>query len=152
MNTTIKELEVEEKLLCLLYFKCNLLLLIPNILPLFISYRYQRRQIWRSIQRIWMKYCYYWRWNYLTCVICKNTHLHSFKLRYCAHCYPAPSFSYRILKQFQSTIWSRPRLWWKTAGICRERRPQRWILWGSRISMVWSNSVNNILNKYWRRM
>ena len=45
MNTTMKELEVKEKYLRLLYFKCNLLLLIPNILPLFISYRYRRRQI-----------------------------------------------------------------------------------------------------------
>ena len=44
-NTMMKELEVKEKRLRLLYFKCNLLLLIPNILPLYISYRYQRRQI-----------------------------------------------------------------------------------------------------------
>ena len=35
MNTMIQEPEVKEKRLRLLYFKCNLLLFIPNILPLF---------------------------------------------------------------------------------------------------------------------
>ena len=39
INATMKELEMKVKGLRLLYFKCNLLLLIPNIPPLFISYR-----------------------------------------------------------------------------------------------------------------
>ena len=45
MNTTVIELKVLEKRLPFLLYIYNLLFLNPNILPLFNSYRCQRRQI-----------------------------------------------------------------------------------------------------------